>query len=120
VLDRERDPSSLVADVAGGPALVCWECGARVTSPAAQIAVGGAHQHTCTNPHGYRYVIGCFAVAPGCALEGEPSTFWTWFPGHSWQVANCAACRTLLGWRFADGERAFFGLILEQLRLVRD
>lgn len=34
------------------------------------------------------------------ALEGTPSTEFSWFPGFAWTVAFCVRCRQHLGWEF--------------------
>jgi hypothetical protein len=89
-----------------------------VTSQAARIAVGGGHRHVFFNPSGAVFEVGCFSMAPGCGTVGAPTTEFTWFAGHAWQVAVCRACRAHLGWRYAavgaPGE-AFWGLILPHL-----
>lgn len=110
-----RDPREVVATRAGDAILVCSFCRTRVTSRAAAIAIGGAHEHSCENPHGYQYVIGCFAFAEGVVAVGTPTREYTWFPGYSWQVQNCALCEQLLGWRFQASEGSFYGLILRHL-----
>lgn len=80
------------------------------------MAVNGAHEHAFMNPAGLRFVVRCFAAAPGCAPEGERSTVWTWFPGHAWQIALCRACGGHLGWSFhAAGGAAFWGLVADRL-----
>lgn len=98
-----------------GPFLRCAFCGEPITTAAAAIAVGGRTRHARVNPAGIRYEIGCFATAPGAAARGERSTFWSWFPGYSWQVACCTGCGTHIGWRFRSADDAFFGLILDHL-----
>jgi hypothetical protein len=100
-----------------GPAraLACALCRSRVTSDAARIEIAGRHEHSCENPHGYHYRIGCFAVAEGLVAASEPTHAYTWFPGYTWQVMSCAACRHHLGWRFASGDGGFYGLILDHL-----
>jgi len=95
--------------------LACAQCGQRVTVPSARVEVGGAHLHTFTNPHGLRFHIGCFASVAGCVVEGEPTTYWTWFPGYAWQVENCGSCREHLGWRFESAADVFHGLVLDRL-----
>jgi hypothetical protein len=86
-----------------------------VTSAAHRITVQGQAQHEFVNPAGLRFVIGCFAAAPGVVAVGEPSAVWTWFPGYEWQAVVCRACSAHLGWSYARGEDRFFGLILERL-----
>ena len=67
------------------------------------------------NPHGYVWTFGCYGEAPGCAAVGAPSTEFTWFPGHTWQIAQCLRCGTHLGWLFRGPDRRFHGLIVERL-----
>ena len=96
-------------------ALVCAACGEVIAPLDARIEVGGAHRHTFVNPHGHVFEIGCFSPAPGCASIGEPSEFFSWFPGYAWRVAICRGCGVHLGWSFGDPPD-FHGLILERLR----
>jgi hypothetical protein len=77
--------------------------------------MGGAQAHTFTNPYGMRFHIGCFGHVVGCALEGEPTSYWTWFPGYTWQVENCGSCRQHLGWLFRSPTHVFHALILDRL-----
>jgi hypothetical protein len=100
--------------------LACAQCLSQITTPSAAISVAGSHEHTFSNPEGLRFRIGCFASVVGCVASGSRSTYWTWFPGNSWQVVVCGRCRIQLGWRFS-GERRFHGLILDRLvELVAD
>lgn len=99
----------------GGTLLACAHCLREVTTSAARIAVGGGHEHTFTNPAGFRYHIGCFATVVGCVRVGEPSTYWTWFPGSSWQIEQCGTCREHLGWLFRSADSVFHGLIVDRL-----
>lgn len=108
------------ADDDGGEVLACAGCLRPVTTAAARTAVGGAHEHTFANPAGYQYRIGCFARATGCEVRGEPSTYWTWFPGYSWQVEHCATCGEHLGWLFRAAAQAFHGFVLDRLVEVED
>lgn len=98
-----------------GTLLACARCLREVTTSAARIALAGGHEHTFTNPAGFRYRIGCFAKAVGCVAVGAPSTYWTWFPGYSWQIEECGACREHLGWLFRSADSLFHGLILDRL-----
>ncbi len=98
-----------------GRVLACVLCARFITTTAARIQVGGAHEHTFANPAGLRFHIGCFSPVTGCAAAGEPSTFWTWFPGYSWQVESCRSCAQHLGWLFNSGSEGFHGLILDRL-----
>jgi len=98
--------------------LYCFVCGEAVTRIDKRISVQGTHQHTCTNPAGYVYKIGCFEEAEGCQQAGEPTEEFTWFAGYTWRFAFCGSCRTHLGWIYEGGTKApevFFGLILNRL-----
>lgn len=95
-------------------ALVCIRCRYLISSDAQRIDVAGAHTHTCTNPHGIVYHIGCFGAAPGCVSVGPRLTEYSWFQGYRWQVALCSNCQTHLGWLF-HGEQCFYGLIHDRL-----
>ncbi|MEJ5358272.1 MAG: cereblon family protein [Desulfobacterales bacterium] len=107
------DPARLALEE---PWIRCRACGAGIARPVDRIAVGGRHRHRFANPYGIVFEIGCFAAADGCVPVGTPTEEFTWFSGHRWQVALCAACRTHLGWRFAPAAgNGFFGLILERL-----
>jgi hypothetical protein len=95
--------------------LFCATCRHPITHQDHAVAVGGAHEHRCTNPAGLQFRIGCFREAKGCIELGEATTEHTWFAGCAWRVALCAKCRAHLGWRF-DGDDVFYGLILGRLR----
>jgi hypothetical protein len=98
-----------------GVRLVCVICSSPVTTTEARIVMSGRHDHVFVNPHGLRFHIGCFAAAPGCRAVGAESTFWTWFPGFAWRIAECRSCATHLGWLFGSGDSVFHGLILDRL-----
>jgi hypothetical protein len=119
---RPAEPASTVEpdastseDETSGRILACAGCGQPVTTRAARIEVAGAHEHTFANPAGFSYRIGCFSEATGCIPVGEPSTYWSWFPPHSWQVEQCATCREHLGWLFRAEAGGFHGFILDHL-----
>jgi hypothetical protein len=95
--------------------LFCAACRLPVTDQDQRIAMLGAHAHSCVNPHGLLFHIGCFREAPGCAASGAATTEHTWFPGYAWRVAHCARCGTHLGWRFEGGDSGFYGLIVKRL-----
>lgn len=95
--------------------VVCAACRARLAEERARIAVNGAHEHTFMNPTGLRFVVVCFAAAPGCVAEGERSTVWTWFPGSAWQIELCGACGAHVGWSFHRDQARFYGLIQDRL-----
>lgn len=95
-------------------ALICVRCRYPISSDAQRINVAGAHSHTCTNPHGIVYHIGCFSAAPGCVSVGPRLSQHSWFQGYRWQVAICSNCHEHLGWLF-HGEHGFYGLIHARL-----
>lgn len=98
-----------------GPELVCATCARRITHDDHRIEVGGAHEHTFVNPGGHVHHLGCFGVATGLAYLGPTETAFSWFPGFTWQLASCGACRTHLGWIFRCAGDSFHGLLLDQL-----
>lgn len=101
--------------------IVCAVCRHPITAERERIAVNGAAEHTCVNPHGITFHIGCFAAAPGCRALGVPTTDFTWFRGFAWSYAHCGACRTLLGWHYqGPGDASFFGLIMNRLMVEED
>lgn len=95
--------------------LFCAACKLPVTDQNQRIAMLGAHAHSCVNPHGLMFHIGCFREAPGCRIDGEATAEHTWFPGHTWRIAYCARCRTHLGWQFEASDGGFYGLIINRL-----
>lgn len=97
-------------------ALVCLQCGKRITDESQRISIDGAHRHTFANPHGHVYDIGCFGSAAGCYGAGPASDEFAWFKGYSWQIVICAGCMSHLGWFFiSSGGHHFFGLIVDRL-----
>jgi len=103
--------------------LYCFVCGEIVTSVHSRISIQGSFEHTCTNPGGYLYTIGCFREAEGCAQAGELTEAFTWFPGFAWRYAFCGSCGVHLGWVYEatrDSPERFFGLILKRLVAGRE
>jgi hypothetical protein len=101
-------------------AVRCAACGARVTREAARMTMNGASEHSFMNPSGIRFVVACYASAPGCVPEGERSTVWTWFPGYAWQIELCRSCGVHLGWSFhgtpsSDFSLSFYGLVTSRV-----
>ena len=95
--------------------IVCKNCGNVITTPERIISVNGEHTHTFTNTEGFAYEIGCFSVAEGCDVYGEPTLEHTWFNGFKWSYSACSSCLIHLGWHYESGEESFFGLILDLL-----
>jgi hypothetical protein len=98
--------------------LFCAHCRHPVTHQHERIPVNGRHEHTCTNPGGHTFGIGCFHEAAGCVALGAATEAHTWFKGYAWQVAVCGRCEQHLGWRFHAPAHYFHGLILERLTSV--
>lgn len=116
---REKKPASRAADQPEKEKrLFCAQCRHPITHQDERIRVSGAHEHTCTNPHGFTFHIGCFRAASGCAASGEATLEHTWFAGYAWKVALCANCGMQLGWRYEAPEDRFYGLILDRLTSV--
>jgi hypothetical protein len=95
--------------------VVCTGCSHVVTSSAARTEIAGRHEHTCVNPHGFVYRIGCYQSAPGLVGQGEVTDFHSWFAGYAWQIALCSRCSAHLGWAFSGSEPRFFGLIADRI-----
>ncbi len=112
---RDMEKPAPVEGEGGREVLACARCRRPITTGAARIAVGGAHEHAFVNPHGLEFRIGCFALVTGCLQVGEPTTYWSWFPGYAWQIEQCASCREHLGWEFRSSDHRFHGLILDRL-----
>lgn len=130
LLDRELGPSAppvdldailaAAKDTGGGRRLVCRFCGRAITSEAARVDVGGAHEHVKKNPAGLVFRVGCFHPAPGAEAVGPEVLEHSWFAGHTWQIALCGGCGVHLGWAFRAGVSAFHGLIVDRLRVEED
>jgi hypothetical protein len=95
--------------------LCCRPCGHRITDEAYRIEHGGGHEHTFVNPGGYVHTLGCFALAPGVVHVGSPDPAFSWFPGWTWQVAECGQCRAHIGWIYRCAGEQFHGLVLAML-----
>lgn len=95
--------------------LFCKSCGRMITSEKDRLQIDGAHNHTFFNPAGIVYELGCFKTAPGCSIQGEATSEFSWFAGYHWRVALCGGCTAHLGWHFMSGTMAFFGLIIKNL-----
>jgi hypothetical protein len=95
-------------------AVRCRACGAPLASERDRMPLEGAATRSYVNPAGLVYEVAAFQRAAGCRVEGDPSTFWTWFPGHAWQLALCGRCGAHVGWAFS-GPSAFFGLLVERI-----
>ncbi len=96
--------------------IVCAACGHALTTLDARIEVSGRHEHTCENPAGIVFRVGCFAAVTGCEIGSNPSREWSWFPGFAWQIEHCARCRAHVGWRYVREDQSFHGLILDRVR----
>ena len=95
--------------------LLCAKCGHGIASPGARFEQAGKLVHTCVNPSGIVFTLGCFRDAPGCAILEPPSFEFSWFSGYAWRIALCANCGEHLGWRFDGKVDGFYGLILAKL-----
>ncbi|MGI9335848.1 MAG: cereblon family protein [Gammaproteobacteria bacterium] len=103
--------------------LCCHVCRTCIVLATARMSFDGGHTHRFINPGGIAFQIALFDDAPGCSHEGEPTEYFSWFPGYTWRIAACSQCSAHLGWSFqcigppGAGEPAgFHGLILGRLR----
>ena len=95
--------------------LICSLCSGTITSSSQAISKNGQHEHAFSNPAAIACEIRCFREAPGCVVQGEATTDFSWFSGYAWQYALCATCLSHLGWRFSSDRDSFFGLITGRL-----
>ncbi len=95
--------------------LHCRACGERVCPVASATTLVGRHVHRRTNPAGVEFEFAMFSAAPGCAGAGQWETRHTWFAGYRWQVGVCRRCGVHLGWQFATGDHAVYGLIVANM-----
>lgn len=96
--------------------IVCRQCRQRLCRPSEGTVVNGAHRHTFANPSGIVFEIACYRNVQGCSLAGPPSTEFSWFAGHSWQIIICSGCLTHLGWRFNSNQGTqFHGFIVDRI-----
>ena len=91
--------------------LICRHCSTAITTNRLAISINGQHEHAFFNPAGIAFEIRCFRQAPGCLVQGDPTTEFSWFDGYSWQYATCSNCLAHLGWFFSSEGNSFFGLI---------
>ncbi len=93
--------------------LICSHCSSAITTDREAVTVNGQHEHAFFNPAGIAFEIRCFRRAPGCRIQGKPTTEFSWFQGYSWQFAHCNNCLLQLGWFFqsARQQKTFFGLM---------
>jgi hypothetical protein len=112
--EREK---ALKEKASGDRWLHCINCRIAITSDDQGISVNSSHVHTFSNPAGLTFRIGCFSGAPGCLFHEDPTSQHSWFPGYSWQYADCSGCSQHLGWQFIGKKETdfFSGLILNRL-----
>lgn len=116
VQQPDSQPDATPEDIPEEDWILCRQCRSRISRPSESTQVNGAHQHTFANPSGIVFEIACFLNAMGCLPSGPPSTDFTWFSGHSWQVVVCSHCLTHLGWRFVSSMgNHFYGLITDRI-----
>lgn len=64
------------------------------------VEICGRRFHTYQNPQDIRFNLLTIPKLHA-NVNGAPTTQGTWFPGYTWQFANCETCDTHLGWFFA-------------------
>ena len=108
ILERDKAPDRDL--------LYCATCSHVVGSNADRTEVNGSFDHILTNPHGFRFHLGCYAQALGCTIAGNRTAADTWFMGYEWRFANCAECNTHLGWYFDRADHFFYGIVLDRVQ----
>ena len=112
---RRRPDSKTDRNEQSGKPLVCSNCRAPITDTGQAVEKNGSHEHAFFNPAGIAFEIRCFRRAPGCLVQGEPTTEFSWFAGYSWQYGICAQCDAHLGWFFISDTDSFFGLMTNRV-----
>ncbi|MGI9276003.1 MAG: cereblon family protein [Endozoicomonas sp.] len=113
--DQASDAETADEDGNSGKKLLCRRCRNPVTSSGHSITIAGSQSHSQCNPSGRFFYFTCFSQAPGCAVFGEATAEFSWFPGYRWQYACCGKCDSHLGWFFSGYEPTFFGLLENEL-----
>ncbi len=123
VIDKQRQGTGSDLEVEKAPEetsekgyVYCATCSSVLADRSDRTEVNGTHEHTCTNPHGFTFHIGCYGQALGCSISGQPMAADTWFSGFRWRLASCSECTTHLGWYFERGTDFFYGLILDRIQ----
>lgn len=81
--------------------LCCRECDhavARQTDVFSMSKEGP--QGAYVNPFGHVHETLTVHKADGIRVITPPSTEFSWFPGYSWAITECAYCRNHMGWLF--------------------
>lgn len=93
----------------------CKACNHPISTTRKTFSVDGASTHTFFNPAGIVFEIMCFSAASGCLVQGDATSHFSWFAGHTWRLAFCGNCLVHLGWFFESEDASFFGLIVNKL-----
>jgi hypothetical protein len=99
----------------------CRTCSTPLTSKNQEISRQGRHEHVFFNPSGIAFEVRCFQDAPGCLVQGKPTTEFSWFIKYCWQYALCIQCSSHMGWFFTHSEKGqisndcFFALIVREI-----
>ena len=97
--------------------IICAYCGITLASLKDKSQKDGAFEHVFVNPSGLVYRIGIFSKLQHILTYGIPETFFTWFPGYSWDCIYCAFCFSHLGWLFqSNKDESFYGVILNNIK----
>lgn len=111
-----------VSDVDPRELIHCNLCQHPISAAQFRVRINGEFQHRFTNPSQQIFDVSCFQQAPGIAIGGEPTTFYSWFHGFSWQFGHCEYCGEHLGWYYespdpagAGARQSFYALISAKL-----
>ncbi len=114
MLDVLLDEKTADGDAEERRVLRCRACGTEVADEADAGAIDdGPTRRTFFNPAGVVFDVLLLCAAKNLTVLGLPSTEFTWFPGHPWQIALCGGCGRQLGWAWSGG--AFYGLLWPEL-----
>ncbi|HUX20189.1 MAG TPA: hypothetical protein VMW69_03050 [Spirochaetia bacterium] len=94
----------------------CSSCGLDLADSKRSFDYDGRNQHEYYDPAGRLIPVLLFEEAPGCHLNGNMISDYTWFEGTTYRFADCIDCGAHIGWVYYYGhKRAFFALMKDAL-----
>lgn len=92
------------ADPTDSKMIVCKSCQIPLASARDLFSLDGAEGTVgnYVNPHGivHSTMTSRAVDRDEIALQGQPETRDSWFPGYAWTIMSCALCHSHLGWKF--------------------
>ncbi len=113
------DPKIIEKIDESDPSILCSVCRTKISERKFLVPIkDGTPYHTFTNPHGFSFNILTVMYAEMVEIVSEEYSEFSWFPGYSWAIIACSACKEHLGWIFRSPDRepgTFYGLIRDKL-----